>query len=78
MEESYSWFPENLTAQNTLKDYLVMPDDFEGTIEFMQFACIRLNFKDSLTRSLLICLREKKDKLCHSMESIRQESQASL
>ena len=51
-----------------MKDFLVMSEDFDGTIEFMQFACLRLKLKDSLTSSLLSCLRENRDKLCVSAE----------
>lgn len=40
IEPSYEWFLDELLENNLIKDYLVMEDDFDGTLEFMQFACI--------------------------------------
>ena len=55
-----------------------MKEDFDGTIEFMQFACLRLKLKDGLTSSLLNCLRDNRDKLCISAEQMLDESQGSF
>ena len=42
LEESYEWFYQDLSQQNLIKDFLVMDEDFEGTMEFMHFSCIKL------------------------------------
>ena len=74
LEESYQWFYLELVQDNLIKEFLVMKEDFDGTIEFMQFACLKNKLNDSLTNSLMEILRSQRDKLCHSEDSMKHDS----